>query len=365
MLKTIEHQLCKLHCRSYCHLVGNGTAGIALCLQALALNDRHVAIPDSVCINVPLAVSYAGSHAFSLDVSLDDLGMSLEGLKVNLKSLDAVIAVHGYGSICRIKEIETIAAGRGLPVIEDACLAQGGQAGVRPVGSFGIASVVSFGAGKPISIGHGGAILTDDKELYNNIKALDAKLPAYTDAAGRGVDELVKAYKQLYNAHYGRDFEEHICLFRQNALAARRFFLHRFEDRMRSRLTTKLQTLPREIELRWRNWRSLADGLTAHLGGRIYLLTPPPGSVPWRLNILMDHRNEAMSALHRLRLHASSWYPPASSVFQVMGGNCSNSYKLGTHILNLWISDGVEPGYMRATIEVIEQALDQVPVFPL
>ena len=341
MCKTIEHQLCQLHQRSYCLLTGNGTAGIALCLKALGLQGKSVAIPDSVCLNVPLAVLFSGNQPVYLDINIDDLGLSFEEIASHAPVLDAIVAVHGYGSVCRIGKIEAIAAQHGLPLIEDACLLQGGHVDGRPTGSFGVASVVSFGVGKPITLGHGGAILTDDPHLYQAIKTLNEMLPHFTKAADQAVDELGKAHTQLYNKHYGWDLAAHIVPFRRMALGARQHFLHRFNEKLLPRLSEALEVLPQEIELRWFNWRQLSQELNLTVGDHIQILSPPLGSVPWRLNLLMDRRDQAMCTLHKRGLNASSWHPPVSQFFE---DNCIPdstpvSHEIGKKILNLWLED--------------------------
>jgi dTDP-4-amino-4,6-dideoxygalactose transaminase len=339
--KKIEHKLCQLHQRNYCLLTGNGTAGIALCLEALGLRGKGVAIPDSVCISVPLAVSFSGNRPVYLDINIDDLGFSCEGLSVRTPELDAIVAVHGYGSVCRISAIEAIAAQQGLPLIEDACLVQGGNIDGRPTGSFGIASVVSFGAGKPIVLGHGGAILTDDHHFYRDIKSLNERLPDFTAAADQAIDELGRAHTRLYNQHYGRDLAEHVVQFRRMALEARRHFLQRFNEKLLTRLEEALAVLPQEIELRWLNWRRLSQELISTVGEHIRILPLPPGSVPWRLNLLMDRRDQAMQALHKQGLHASSWHPPVSRFLEddFRSGSTPISYEIGDRILNLWVVD--------------------------
>lgn len=358
MRKTIEHHLCQLHQRDYCLLTGNGTAGITLCLEALGLHVKSVAIPDSVCINVPLAVLFSGNRPVCLDINIDDLGLSLEDFAAHAPVLDAIVAVHGYGSVCRISAIEAIAVQHGLPLIEDACLVQGGHVEGRPTGSFGVASVVSFGVGKPITLGHGGAILTDDPHLYQDIKTVNELLPDFTEAADQAVDELGKAHTKLYNKHYGRDLAEHVVPFRRMALGARQHFLHRFDEKLLPRLSEALEVLPQENELRWFNWRQLSQELTSTVGDNIQILSPPNGSVPWRLNILMDKRDQAMRALHNRGLNASSWHPPVSQFFEdnYISDNTANSSEIGKKILNLWLMDYSEK-YAQSVCATLQSIL--------
>lgn len=364
MRKTVEHQLCRLHQRSYCHLVGNGTAGITLCLEALSLQNTPVALPDSVCLNVPLAVFNSGNRPAYLDVEVDDLCLSVKALKNHELALGAIIAVHGYGSVCRISEIERIAAQRGVPVIEDACLAQGGRLDSRPVGSFGIASVVSFGDGKPLSLGHGGAILTDDLNLYLAIRDLDLRLAPFSSAAATSLNQLSKAHTQLYNDHYGRDLGKHVEMFRRLAMAAAPHFLYRFDEARLPLLDEALDNLTREIESRWAKWERFYSLLEKAFSTRIKILVPPQGSVPWRLNLFLERRSEIMRAIHQQGMPASSWHPPVSMFLEMEknSGERQAASRIGNELLNLWINSDVDNSYAPKVCNLMHSVLNSLPV---
>ena len=60
-----------------------------------------------------------------------------------------------------------------MPVIEDICQAMGLEINGKKAGSFGLASFVSFAAIKCITTaGEGGGILTNNKDLAENISGV-------------------------------------------------------------------------------------------------------------------------------------------------------------------------------------------------
>jgi dTDP-4-amino-4,6-dideoxygalactose transaminase len=61
---------------------------------------------------------------------------------------------------------------RGLPVIEDACLALGTRVGGKMAGATGTVGVFSFGCMKPIQGGEGGMIVTHDAALAKELRSL-------------------------------------------------------------------------------------------------------------------------------------------------------------------------------------------------
>ncbi|MBT8339609.1 MAG: L-glutamine--2-deoxy-scyllo-inosose aminotransferase KanB, partial [Desulfatitalea sp.] len=78
----------------------------------------------------------------------------------------AVIAVHMCGSMARIDELKTLCDARGITLIEDACQSVGATFRGKALGTFGRAGCFSFDPVKTITCGEGGAVITDDDDLY-------------------------------------------------------------------------------------------------------------------------------------------------------------------------------------------------------
>jgi 8-amino-3,8-dideoxy-alpha-D-manno-octulosonate transaminase len=80
--------------------------------------------------------------------------------------------VHMRGALCDMDAVMKIAAGHGLKVIEDAAQACGGSYGGRPAGSIGDAGCFSFQYHKIITAGEGGAMSTNNGELFERAQSL-------------------------------------------------------------------------------------------------------------------------------------------------------------------------------------------------
>lgn len=78
----------------------------------------------------------------------------------------AVIPVHMGGRPSDMDAIMSIAAQRGIKVLEDACQAIGGSFKGRRLATIGEAGAFSFNQFKIISCGEGGALLTSDRPLF-------------------------------------------------------------------------------------------------------------------------------------------------------------------------------------------------------
>ena len=98
-----------------------------------------------------------------------------DALKRAGKDVRAVLPVHLNGRPCQMEEIENIASGQGIHVIEDACHALGGEYanGGSRVGScnYSKMSTFSFHPVKNITMGEG-AITTNDPNLATILREL-------------------------------------------------------------------------------------------------------------------------------------------------------------------------------------------------
>jgi len=364
--QAVERALCRATGRRHALLVGNGTVGLTLCLQALGLAGKRVLLPDSSCLNVPLAVLHAGAQPDYADVRLADLGLDPGALDAPLRGAGALLAVHGYGSPCDLDALQARADAAGCPLIEDACLAFGGRGpGGRPLGGFGLASVLSFGAGKPVSLDHGGAVLTDDDALAARLRALDAALPDFSVQAQARVDALGSDHTRLYNRHYlaasdGPDAAAAaMAAFRRRALASAADFGHRFDPQRAAALAAALPGLAATVALRQRHLAQLHAALAPWLGGALHWLAPAAGAVPWRANLLVapPARDRLLRALHAAGLHASSWHPPASDFLAAAPAGLPVAGRIGREILNLWLDERCTPAYRDAVRRVLDEQL--------
>lgn len=84
----------------------------------------------------------------------------------------AIIGVHLWGRTCDTEKLEKVAADRGVRLFFDAAHALGCTRSGRAVGSFADAEVFSFHATKVVNAFEGGAVVTDDRELAERVRAL-------------------------------------------------------------------------------------------------------------------------------------------------------------------------------------------------
>jgi len=84
----------------------------------------------------------------------------------------AILPVHALGNPSDMDAVMSIAERHGLQVFEDACQAAGGVYRGRKLGTFGRAGAFSLNIFKTITAGDGGALVTNETELYEHAFAI-------------------------------------------------------------------------------------------------------------------------------------------------------------------------------------------------
>jgi len=348
---SLESLLCENHGRKYCCLVGNGTTALTIALMSLGIRGGNVAIPTAVCPNVVMAAYFSGNKPIYLDIDPVNLGLSYEALCDCKEKIDAVVAVHAYGSICDIERLQRYCDDSDIPLVEDAAVAMGAVSGDRPVGSFGKVSILSFGAGKIISVNHGGAILTDDIDLYQKICIVENGLSSSDSNDEHLIDQFGRYHTKLYNEHYGKDHWKFSDEFKKKALSLRPNYLSRFDIAYADLIVNELTFLGNNLSSRREKACILADLFSKNNPNGIKLNAPTAGSAHWRFNVFISEgRNRVLKSLLRKGYRISSWFPPADQFFEGRRNAHSSSGVadcIGEQILNIWVNHEVDIDYLR------------------
>jgi dTDP-4-amino-4,6-dideoxygalactose transaminase len=177
--KGLVHERLEAEFASYtgvAHAVAVNTGGMALQMTMRALGLGHgdeVLHQVDTCSATALAVMNAGCTPVLADVDSATFMLSTDDVRAQLgQHTRAIIATHMWGNVENLDALLELKRERGLPIIEDACLALGAMHGRRMAGSLGDAGVFSFGCIKPIQCGEGGMIVTGDESLARELRAM-------------------------------------------------------------------------------------------------------------------------------------------------------------------------------------------------
>lgn len=165
--KTFENNLAKKLDAGFCHLCSSGTAALNVALAACGVGaGDEVIIPPFTFVATFESVLAVGAIPVFADI---DQTLCLDPKAVNMATTQktkAVIPVHMCGSMAHINELKKVCDDKGLVLIEDACQSVGATFKGKALGTFGKAGCFSFDPVKTITCGEGGALITDDPEIY-------------------------------------------------------------------------------------------------------------------------------------------------------------------------------------------------------
>ncbi|MBC8555893.1 MAG: DegT/DnrJ/EryC1/StrS family aminotransferase [Candidatus Brocadiales bacterium] len=156
---------------SYVLPVCNGTIALILALEALGVGlDDEVIIPDYTFMATAVAPLKVGAKPIIVDIDKDTFCLDPKKLEQAItKKTKAIIPVHFGGNICDMEAILKIASKHNLSVIEDSAHAHGASVNGKFAGSFGDIGTFSFQSSKTLSCGEGGAIVTNNKDIFSKI----------------------------------------------------------------------------------------------------------------------------------------------------------------------------------------------------
>ena len=159
----------------HCVGVGNGLDALMLSLRALGIGDGdEVIVPSNTYIATALAVTYVGATPVFVEPDIKTFNINPELIEAKItEKTKAIMPVHLYGQACDMDPILDIAHKHGLKIVEDCAQAHGATYKGQKVGTFGDAAGFSFYPGKNLgALGDAGAVITNDKELADKIRAL-------------------------------------------------------------------------------------------------------------------------------------------------------------------------------------------------
>src|SRR5277367_4851183 len=151
--------------------VANGTEAITIALRAMGVGPGdEVVVPSFTFYASAEAIPPTGATPVFCDIDPDTYCVTAETVRAALTpKTKAVIAVHLFGNVAPIAEIEAL----GVPVLEDAAQAAGSTVGEQRPGALGTAATFSFFPSKNLGgFGDGGMITTGDDALAERVRTL-------------------------------------------------------------------------------------------------------------------------------------------------------------------------------------------------
>lgn len=154
--------------------VNSATAALHLALAAFRFPEgKKVLVPSLTFAATATAVLYNRLIPVFVDSDPETLGMDLADLDRKYdKDCVAVMPVHYAGHPVPMERLMPWAKERGLKVIEDCAHTAGAIYKGKMLGTWGDIGCFSFEEKKLMTTGDGGMMVTDDPELFKDVKAM-------------------------------------------------------------------------------------------------------------------------------------------------------------------------------------------------
>lgn len=149
----------------HCIATSSATGALDIALQSLGIGaGDEVILADTNWIATAAPIVRLGARPVFVDVDPATYCIDPQHVARAITGRTrAVIATHIYGNVCDMDALLAM----GLPVIEDCAEALGSSLRGRPVGSMGTMAIFSFHHSKTLTSGEGGALLTNQDDLYD------------------------------------------------------------------------------------------------------------------------------------------------------------------------------------------------------
>lgn len=200
-VEELERKLCEITEAKYAVVVSNGTAALHLAAMAAGIREGDEVIVSSITFAASAnCVLYCGGTPVFADINPDTYNINpAEIRKLITPKTKAIVAVDFTGQAVELNEIREICKEHNLILIEDAAHSLGTYYEGKPIGSIADMTTFSFHPVKTVTGGEGGAITTNDENLYKKLRLLR------THGITRDADEMVHPTDAPW-------YQEQVCL---------------------------------------------------------------------------------------------------------------------------------------------------------
>ena len=200
-VEELERKLCEITEAKYAVAVSNGTAALHLAAMAAGIREGDEVIVSSITFAASAnCVLYCGGTPVFADINPDTYNINpAEIRKLITPKTKAIVAVDFTGQAVELNEIREICKEHNLILIEDAAHSLGTYYEGKPIGSIADMTTFSFHPVKTVTGGEGGAITTNDENLYKKLRLLR------THGITRDADEMVHPTDAPW-------YQEQVCL---------------------------------------------------------------------------------------------------------------------------------------------------------
>ena len=171
-ITELEKKLCEVTGAKYAVVVSNGTAALHIAAMAAGIGpgDEVIVSPITFAASANCVLYCGGTPVFA-DINPKTYNIDPASIRARITDkTKAIVAVDFTGQAVKLDEIRKICQEYNLILIEDAAHSIGTKYNGQPVGSIADMTTFSFHPVKTVTSGEGGAVTTNDEELYRKLR---------------------------------------------------------------------------------------------------------------------------------------------------------------------------------------------------
>lgn len=196
----------------YCLVTASGTTALLTSLNALDIGPGDEVLVPPYTFVATINVVFM-QHALPVFVDTDRDTFQIDARKLEAAITPrtrCILPVHMGGSPADLDQILEVAKAHNLPVLEDACQAHLAEWKHKKVSTIGDLGCFSFQASKNLNSGEGGAILTNNEELFQACWSFHNN--------GRGTENASFGYERNGLNHRMTEFQAALLLAQMSRL---------------------------------------------------------------------------------------------------------------------------------------------------
>ncbi|MCL2216611.1 MAG: UDP-4-amino-4,6-dideoxy-N-acetyl-beta-L-altrosamine transaminase [Defluviitaleaceae bacterium] len=169
-----ENDLAKIVGARYAVAVSNGTAALHIAALALGIGagDEVITTPITFAASSNCAL-YCGATPVFADIDGDTMLLDIDKVREKITpTTKVIIPVHYGGELCNMDAFAELASEYNLAIIQDCAHSLGGKTCGKAQGEYPGMQIWSFHPVKTITTGEGGAVTTNDENLYKKLLRL-------------------------------------------------------------------------------------------------------------------------------------------------------------------------------------------------
>lgn len=165
-----EIQSCLNSCQGL--VVSNGTIALQIAIKALGIRGKVLTTPFTY-IATASSIAWEGCTPVFVDVEQNNFNVSASSIANALDDeIGGIVLTHCFGLPLDVKELDAMAAQRGVPIVYDASHAFGSTIDGESIMNFGDISTCSYHATKLFHMVEGGGIFSRHQDLIDKVSWL-------------------------------------------------------------------------------------------------------------------------------------------------------------------------------------------------